>query len=258
MFKDIQELREKIKAFGLERHEEKIVALAKPAIRMLPKRVEDVEIPIGASKLGGNPDLPPDFEWKLYQGKPLTFIGQFKLSELVPYDRDKELPAEGMLYYFCDIWEPFYGYDAQYLAYFDNEHIPLVRRPHPQVETFRGMVKALPSHRLDFEAKVSLPIFFDRLGEHLEIDFEDREGHSYWDLYNFESTSPKHHFLGYSAPVQNPIESPLDRLLFQIDTDDSLNLMWGDVGTVYVCILKTSLGKKQFGGTYTWTEMQCH
>src|SRR5215510_11398881 len=117
MFKRIDELREQIKAFGLERHEEKIVSLAKPAIRMLPKRVEDDEIPIGASKLGGNPDLPEDFEWKTYQGKPLTFIGQFKFSELAPYDRDKELPAEGMLYFFFEAdemddnlgaWDVFY------------------------------------------------------------------------------------------------------------------------------------------------------
>jgi uncharacterized protein YwqG len=261
VFKDIQELREKLKVFGLERHEEKIVALAKPAIRMLPKRVEDDEIPIGASKLGGNPDLPEDFGWKMCQGKPLTFVGQFKLSELAPYDRDKELPAEGMLYYFCDIWKPYEGFDAQHLVYFDMENIPLVRRLHPQVEALHGMIQALPAHRLDFESKISLPIFFgasERLGSNLGIDFDGKEGNNYWDLYKFDSASPKHHFLGYSSPVQNPIESPLDRLLFQIDSDDSLNLMWGDVGIVYVCILKTSLSKKQFGGTYTWTEMQCY
>jgi uncharacterized protein YwqG len=257
MFKSLDELREQIKAFGLERHEEKLVALAKPAIRMLPSLVEEDEIPIGSSKLGGNPDLPMDFEWKTYEGKPLTFIGQFKLSEIAPYDRDKELPAEGMLYFFYDIRTLDASHNGWHFVFIDETR-PLIRYPHPHVETKYGDIQALPAHKLDFARSVSIPhmllAFDSKLKEYLGLDFTDDDEERYWTLWEYEFSTPRHYFLGYSTPIQDTVEDPLSRLLFQVDTDYSLGITWGDAGTIYVCILKDHLISKQFDGVWTIME----
>jgi uncharacterized protein YwqG len=289
MFKSLDELREQIKAFGLKRHEEKLVALAKPAIRMLPKLVEEDEIPIGASKLGGNPDLPADFEWKYYEGKPLTFIGQFKLSEIAPYDRDKELPAEGMLYIFFEADRvPFRKRDSWEVYYIEDETTKFIRRLHPTLKGEFRFIDALPAHRLSFESNFSIPYEL----EDYELDFTDDEEEQFSEFYHTTFPSPRHTFLGHDSHIQNyPIwdcvkESqgiephkaegpPLYRyrytdeqlsyidaeikkwkFLFQIDSDDSLDVMWGDVGMLYICIPKTSLERKHFEDA--WTTWQCH
>ncbi|MDX2141259.1 MAG: DUF1963 domain-containing protein [Chloroflexota bacterium] len=41
------------------------------------------------------------------------------------------------------------------------------------------------------------------------------------------------------------------QFLFQIGSDDSLNVLWGDAGTLYVCIPKISLAVLQFEGCWT-------
>src|SRR5688572_4066318 len=127
MFKDVDALREQLRVYGLERLEDKIVQLAKPAIKLIPYRVDDNAVLIGASKLGGNPDLPPDFQWKYHGDKPLTFIGQFKLSEIASYDKNKELPETGMLYFFYEADEVPIKASASQLLYIEDDPLQLVR-----------------------------------------------------------------------------------------------------------------------------------
>ena len=38
-------------------------------------------------------------------------------------------------------------------------------------------------------------------------------------------------------------------LLFQMDSDDDLNVMWGDSGIIYFCIDKKDLENKAFSNT---------
>ena len=68
------------------------------------------KLPIGASRLGGLPDLPPGFEWprvkknrrkdgKLLSNKRMPFVAQLDLSEL-PHWKDSPLPKSGWLYVF--------------------------------------------------------------------------------------------------------------------------------------------------------------
>ena len=81
------------------------------SIRLKTKYAEN-ELPIGASKLFGNPDVPRGFEWPYIEvdGEEydLSFIGQINLSEVAKYDKDGLLPGKGMLYFFYDLDEmPF-------------------------------------------------------------------------------------------------------------------------------------------------------
>src|SRR5262249_8470183 len=71
----------------------------------------DENIEIGASKMGGCPDLPADINWPSWH-EPMAFIGQFNLAAVSPYDREALLPSQGLLSFFYETdGEP--GYSAK-------------------------------------------------------------------------------------------------------------------------------------------------
>jgi uncharacterized protein YwqG len=98
----LDEIRDALRAAGLERLAEVAERLTLPTIRIEPTMVDEDAIPVGASKLGGRPDLPPGMAWPDRDGKPHGFLAQFNLTEVAPYDVEKVSPPSGMLYFFCD------------------------------------------------------------------------------------------------------------------------------------------------------------
>ncbi len=132
-----EEIRAQIHAFDLDDYADPILKSVKNAIHIRREQVEDEAIPIGASKLGGSPDVPPDFTWYTYQDTPLTFIGQFRLSEVAPHDVDHLLPERGMLYFFYEGNSfPYEGdvSNATRVLYLPEEDVELRRIPHPTVK----------------------------------------------------------------------------------------------------------------------------
>ncbi len=101
-----------------------LAQMTRHSIRIRATLVEENELPVSVSKLGGSPDLPLDMAWptgKLYvptpsagfiatyPGKPilpadgiisLPFIAQLRMEELAAYDRENLLPKSGILYFF--------------------------------------------------------------------------------------------------------------------------------------------------------------
>lgn len=77
-----------------------IISSFKNSIRMEKVEVDEVDIPIGSSKLGGLPDLPDGMEFPKYKKGFLWFMGQFNLKEAKPHDKDNLLPESGILYCF--------------------------------------------------------------------------------------------------------------------------------------------------------------
>ena len=81
------------------------------SIRLKTRYVEE-ELPVGASKLFGSPDVFEDFEWPTIEVEEeeydLAFIGQINLKDVAKYDTEGLLPKKGMLYFFYDLDEmPF-------------------------------------------------------------------------------------------------------------------------------------------------------
>lgn len=55
---------------------------------------------LGASRLGGNPDLPAGWSYPVFHDEPLVFIGQLNLEEIQSIGVPNELPQRGLLYFF--------------------------------------------------------------------------------------------------------------------------------------------------------------
>nr|MBF6591327.1 DUF1963 domain-containing protein [Ktedonobacterales bacterium] len=96
---------------GIPRAAATLAQLARPSIRLTSRRADEASLAIGASKLGGLPDLPPDVPWPARAGAPLAFVAQVRLDDVAPFDVTHVLPATGLLTFFYDARQQAFGAD---------------------------------------------------------------------------------------------------------------------------------------------------
>ena len=99
---------------------EKLESLARNSIKLKISGRETYKR--GASRFGGQPDVPPDFVWPTYEGenyenitknRPLSFLVQLNCEELARYDTEHLLPNHGLLSFFYETDTQCWGYDPQ-------------------------------------------------------------------------------------------------------------------------------------------------
>src|SRR5205085_499921 len=95
------ELRELLHSSGLARIAGELLHLVQPAVEIALTPTDDAGIRLGASKMGGLPDLPADVDWPSWH-EPMAFIGQFNLGETAEHDQDGFLPRKGLLSFFYE------------------------------------------------------------------------------------------------------------------------------------------------------------
>jgi uncharacterized protein YwqG len=63
---------------------------------------------------------------------------------------------------------------------------------------------------------------------------------------------------GYNDPRAKALEAGAKdwQLLLQIDSDDDLDMMWGDLGMLYLWVRASEAREGDFSGS--WVVMQCH
>jgi hypothetical protein len=92
----------RLDAAGLSRYAHSLSEAALPSVRL----VADAQIDpatVGASRLGGSPDLPADLPWPVSDdGTPLSFIAQLDLEETAAHDAEGILPKTGLLSFFYE------------------------------------------------------------------------------------------------------------------------------------------------------------
>ena len=267
----MQYLDELFEEYDLQHKKVELVKAAVPSIGLIKESAEEADVPVGHSKFGGLPDLPTHYSFPVFQDRHLSFLAQINLQETKPFDRDNKLPETGILYFFYDVMEQPWGMDKEdkgcfKVLYFDGSLDELVRTPYPEITEdyfplplFKIGIKEL----LTFSENPGLDLDEDEL----ENFFEFRD-----EAYQIEdSVIPKHCMLGEPFNVQNDVfeeilyyendeklkwESPEIQkeskemiLLFQMDSDDDLDVMWGDSGILYFCINQSDLQNKQFDQT---------
>lgn len=288
-----EKLRELIHASGLSHLSDQLESLMLDSIRATTRRIDnESEIPIGASKLGGLPDFPTEIDWPLWNGIPLAFIAQINLAEAKFYDVDGVLPPVGMLYFFNDAEQPWGGSlkdRGRWKVIFYDEETKPERRIAPISLPNDSHFKAcsmqffnevtLPPIVTDYH---SSPEFTHKIGA---LEISDEESNIIWGMRpKTQVEGPLHRLLGYPDVIQHP-DMEMDcqllsngltyregskdahfaevregakdwRLLFQIDTDDSANMMWGDVGKIYYWIRRQDLQARNFDNV--WLILQCY
>lgn len=122
-------LNDAVKRHGLTAYHGALEDLARLTflLRVEPAK-DEVDIPLGHSKLGGCPDLPADFAWPESETGCMEFLAQINLAQLP--ELEHPLPKEGIFWLFsetegaCD--------NAHSLTYLNVPVSKLERRPIPK------------------------------------------------------------------------------------------------------------------------------
>jgi uncharacterized protein YwqG len=258
---------------GLGDYTEAILRYKKPCVRLHARPVDDpTSLPLGASRIDGLPDLPPNIEWPTRNGRPCEFISHINLTEASPHDPTGPLPKAGTLLFFYDGLEyldsPYQPYQkgSETIRYYTGDIAKLER-----ATVFPDALEKFQRYRtcsIIFEADWMLPQWATPAAIELEqkvfgrkeiIEPETPLAKIYRqvvdELEPYEDQD-KHHLFGYPEPIiqDDPLyEIPGDDdllaewlYLLQISSDDGPGMLWGDTSSLYYCIRYDDLLAKQF------------
>ena len=234
------------------------------------------------SYFGGDPDLPQDVPWPCKSGKRLTFVARLSLAEIAAEHRLDWLPETGALLFFYDVDEMPWGFDPKDRGSWVVVSVPDLAEP-VRVQSRAGG-NSIGGRSIRFAALRSMPSP-DR-AQVSGLKLNDAELDAFCDLSERSyGHCPKHQIGGFPQVVQadgmelecqlasngvycgNPAgykssrASELGpgaaewRLLLQVDSDDDLGVMWGDVGMIYFWVQEHAARTRDFSNV--WLVLQC-
>jgi uncharacterized protein (TIGR02996 family) len=239
----------KILAAKMTAHADKILRLARPAIVVTSSRAAEAKLPVGASKFGGGPDMPPGADWPCYGEMPLAFLAQFNLAELHASFVVRELPKSGLLSVFVVLDEDDTGAmgDKGSWRVLHFPDVSKLTRQLPPETSFN-------SCRVSFAETMTVPDSRSPWQKELGLD-EDEE---VWDAYQEQVAGygQGHTILGYPTPIQNDVLGKKTmRHLLTLGGDDNAEWEWFDGGSLYFTMTEADLKAGRFDRVRF--EMQC-
>lgn len=301
--------------FGFADHVEGLVALRRPSVRLVVDAEEEedddddeddedddehdaaardstVEIPVGASHIGGLPDLPPGVAWPRIEGAALSFLAQIRLADLADLPGAEELPQSGLLSFFYDAdsrtnqgedgkfqWPAPHRGGARVL-HFEGDPSTFVRTEPPVEET---AVVVFPAYAVGYQSERMMPPMESPFYDLVDPDsVKDAAWYARFaqiaDMNRGDTERPIHRLLGYTSELQgdpylsvhtyasgqkcedrDPAqlrEAARWRLLLQIDSEPGNKLLNQDGGYYYFLIREDDLAQRRFDRV--WGELQCH
>lgn len=224
--------------------------------------------------------------------QPYSFIAQISFEEMLATGAEGlPLPTRGALYLFYDDLAQCWGFDPKDALGFKVIYVPSVENV--EVAQKPEFHEGVPSYgevvlepKLRFEYCPPEGLHFENIG----ISASDKDAYiQFLELIEGQSEldwryASKHKVLGWSNTVQAPMEeecalvtsgiycggpegfnSPEAKKimsepnewvqLLEIGTDDEADMMWGDVGTLFLWIKQSDLENRRFENT--WLILQC-
>lgn len=264
---------------GLDSIADQIARLARPSIRLASRPLGREISPSGASRMGGQPDLPPGTPWPAWKGAPMAFVLQVRLEDARPFDPTGLLPPAGLLSFFYDSKQETYGADPEdrggwKVFYYNESPANFVRFPYPA---------ALPPEArfhpcaLSFSSELTLPFAPKQIDP--TLDWSEEQVLKYEDYRASFPTpddyrQPHNRMFGYPDQIQDDmqlqsalvasgfrsIDDPRAKaletqkqdwlLLLQVDSDPNAGMRWASSGMLYAWIERQALKERAFDRTW--------
>ena len=250
---------------ALEPYRDQLLATRQPYIRIMAQPARATSW--WESKVGGFPYLPKDTAYPTApDGRELVFLAQLNcadMPQLAPF------PDRGILqFYIYD--DDLYGMD------FDDGENPDTFRVlfFPEPLSDESALQTQFPQRDDYDLlphhpAVAYPLVFERTEEvapstdyrfwqTFGTGFFQQFGEQEWNLqdaFGRAVRSQGHKVGGYAYFTQDDPRRPDDPmlLLFQLDTDEGMDLMWGDMGVGHFFIREKDLIARDFSRVlYDW------
>jgi uncharacterized protein YwqG len=256
----------------LEEVEKRAAPLAIAAVHLVPAPG------VSPSYFRGEPVLPAGISWPGKDGKRLSFLASVDLASVadcVPLDW---LPRDGRLLFFYDIDAQPWGFDPKdrggWAVIHDNG-----------VAVSPSSSGEVPPRFVSPRRVASFPSY--ERPEICALELTDEQSEALIEISSaVYGDAPRHQIGGFPSPVQGDAmelecqlasngiyagepgayETPRAkalapaatewRLLFQVDSDDALDLMWGDAGIIYFWIREEDARARRFDRA--WLVLQCH
>ena len=219
-----------------------ILARARPTITFADTKASEKTLPVGASKLGGRPDMPAGTEWPTDYDEPLSFLAQFNLAELQVSPVARALPATGLLSLFClyDYGEDFTKTNWRLLYFPDASK--LVR--HEQHADLPEEYVA-SSARLSFTEAPTLPDLDSPWGKGLAraVRAADPDAEWYSDLCDGMGGDA---LLGYPHAFEGDVLKKKSVRHLLTHGEGSGETWWPDGNIMYVTIPESDLKQGRF------------
>jgi len=265
-----------------------LIAASRPGIQLTRRRGA---AGVGASKLGGAPDMPVGARWPKRRGRPLAFLAQMDLRKASRFDEERLLPVEGLLLFFYDFAKQPWGFDPADRGGALVLYVPPEARLR-RIQPPRGSLGAdieqssFSECPVGFRAMTTYPGMGSRAYVHKRANDLLRGLSETIQAGQGEDKEPLHQLLGHAVLIQDAMEEEcqlvtnginmggedLSRadsrrakklasgardwtLLLQLDSDGKPEWMWGDVGVLYFWIRRPDLAKGDF--SRIWCILQC-
>ncbi|HZP50138.1 YwqG family protein [Actinocrinis sp.] len=241
--------------------------------------------------LGGDPLLPKDVEWPVWEGHgPLHFVGAVDCGQVPSQELDIPLPASGQLLFFyfdglgdssVTATDPDSVSNGTRVIYVPEEAeiaprtAPEGAAPYPRLLLSGEVIATAP----DNENAALIAAFGDPDDPSGYCDYPtaDPNGTGFWEALTAyrRDHQPHHQIGGYALPVQGAVEREGAQvvhpgedeaaigarkqlasqlvLLAQIDSDSRSGMNWDDAGRLYWMITREDLAAGRFDkATFTW------
>jgi uncharacterized protein YwqG len=269
-----KKIAQSLSSAGLGRLVPDVMRLVSPSIRLV-QTGQAAGIPVGVSRLGGSPDLPPQAPWPAWKGIPMSFVGQLRLEELAPLDPLRRLPAAGLLSFFYDARQETYGADPADRGGWEvqfHAEAPSTVQPRAYPADLPAESRFQPI-RVMMITELTLPSAPRQVDAGL-IWSEDEIGrYEEWLVNRFspaERGQPHHRLFGYPDQIQDEMQSECALashgfhspdepgaaaalqnkaewlLLLQVDSDSRAGMRWGSAGMLYYWIEQAALHAGRF------------
>ncbi len=256
----------------------------KNAIRLVSKKATESSISIGSSKLGGLPDVPKNFEWPYWKEQPLSFLAQINMADISKFEIPVIFKKKGLLTFFYDSEQSTWGFDPKdkgswRIFYFDDI-TNLNRTSFPEDLEEHAKYNVC---EISYEKVTCYPPWESSIIDSLTLS--DHEIDNYIDYTDgkYEEASI-HKLFGYPNQIQGDMRRDCQlasnniycgdaksssskqaknllkdkekwQLLFQLDSDENMEMMWGDVGRLYFWYHEEDI--KDFKIDNIWMVLQC-
>ncbi len=254
-------------AEGLGAHAADVAPLVRPAVRLVPRRGDAP----GRSHLGGSPLLGAGQEWPRCAGRPLDFLVQLDLAEMHALLGEGPLPAAGQLCF-------FFSADVLGQGRLRGAACPVVHVTGAGVPT-DPPADARPPAVLQLPCALELARFDDLPDLDARNPLHERLGATEAERYRAIAAflaggggDAHHKVLGHAEPFGDSMELVCEalsgggpsstggtyvtrellarsqrwRLLLQLDSDESVPWMWGDLGRLYYWLPEEDLRQSRF------------
>ena len=250
---------------AIEPFREKLLETKQPFIRIKTQPTRKMNL--WESKVGGQPYMPKGAVWPCApDGRELFFLAQLNFADMPPI---QPFPSKGIIQFFI-YDDDLYGMDFDdgenpdtFRVIYHSDPVQDASQLRKDFQLLRDFDE-LPHHPdesypLSFALEEGvLPMTDYRFYPHFGADFFRQFGEKEWDIqedFGKKVRADGHKVGGYAYFTQDDPRRTDDPmlLLFQLDSDERADLMWGDMGVGHFFIRAADLEKRDFSKVlYDW------